>query len=204
MGNNGSGRFASGCGGGSLELEAGVLCVLGECERGCLCVCRVLLSLVPEWIGVRLSPRGEGIGCGSSVPVVPLLLVSVDTLGEAVVMLEMVGLESVDGACLDLERSVDTGVLTCRNGGLGGGGLGGAGGPGSVDIGVTILVDVEAMSEIVWAGVSSSSMGMGITLGGGGGRLRFGGSPPRYGTSGMIRRIVLVLSSSVPNSLIQL
>ena len=149
MGNNGSGRFVSVCGGGSLELEAGVLCVLGECERGCLCVCRVLLSLLPELIGVLLSPRGEEICCGASVPVVPWLLVSVETLGEAEVMLEMVGLESVDGACLDLVRSVDTGVLTCRNGGLGGGGLGGAGGPGSVDIGVTILVDIEVVSEIV-------------------------------------------------------
>lgn len=64
----------------------------------------------------------------------------------------------MDGACLDLDLSVETGV-SCRSLGLKGGAGGGpGGGPWSVDIGVMILVAIDWLSGIV---TSSSSMGIG-------------------------------------------
>lgn len=136
--------------------------------RDCFVGCLVLLSLVPDFTGVRLSPRGDLICCGVIVPVVARLLVDVLTTCGAVEMLDIV---PVVLACLDLDLSVGTG-MACRCGYLGG--LGG-GLPWSVDIGVTSLVesvgavDLLSLSSIV---VSSSSIRIGTTgspCGGGGG-----------------------------------
>ena len=94
-------------------------------------------------------------------------------------------------------------VAGCPGGPGGPGGPDGPGGPGSVDMGVTILVIVDMLSDLSGMCVSSSSIGTGSI-----GRLvftAFGGglSPPKNGTSGIRRRMALVLSSFVPNMRIQ-
>ena len=64
----------------------------------------------------------------------------------------------MEGACLDLDLSVEIGVC-CRSLGLNGGAGGGpGGGPWSVDIGVMILVAMDWLSVIV---TSSSSVCIG-------------------------------------------
>jgi hypothetical protein len=145
------------CGGGVVELDAGVLWV-----RDCFVGCLVLLSLVADFTGVRLSPRGDLICCGVIVPVVARLLVDVLTTGDDVEMLDIVPLVL---ACLDLDLSVGTGIA-CRCGYLGG--LGGGPGGGllwSVDIGVTSLVEsvgaVDRLSLLSVIVASSSSIGTG-------------------------------------------
>jgi hypothetical protein len=65
-----------------VELDAGVLCV-----RGCFGMCAVLVLLVPDFVAVRLSPRGDFSCRDVVVPVVAWLLVVVVITGDGVEML---------------------------------------------------------------------------------------------------------------------
>jgi len=141
--------------------------------RCCLC-CGLSLWLLVTGVGVLLSPRGERYCLGVVVPSVPCVVVFPVTNGECCGVLWLLGIGVsvlLDGAYLDLDLSVDTGALFRIFGPPGGGG----GLPGSVDIGVTILVEVERESVIV---TSSSSIGTGMA-GGAGGGLGSPCSPPR-------------------------
>ena len=71
-----------------LELVVGVSSV-----RGCLCICARLLSLLFDFVAVRLSPRCDGICRGVAVPVVPRLLVDVVTIGDVVLGVGVVMVE---------------------------------------------------------------------------------------------------------------
>ena len=112
--------------------------------RDCLCVCFKLRSLVPESVGVLLSPLGDFSCLVVSVPLVALSLVELEMIGDGVAMLEIGWFVIVDGACLDLDLSEEIGV-SFRALGLIGGGAGGCPGgcPWSVDIGVMILVAMD-------------------------------------------------------------
>ena len=85
-------------------------------------MCLVLLWLLSEIVGVRLSPRGDLICCGVMVPVVPLLLVDVVMTGDDVEGCDELLVETF----LDRVLSVLTGVACLRIlcgilGGCGGG-----------------------------------------------------------------------------------
>ena len=140
----------------------------------CCLYCGLSLWLLVTGVGVLLSPRGERCCRGVVVPSVPCVVVFPVTNDECCGVLWLLGIGVsvlLDGAYLDLDLSVDTGALFRILGAPGGGG----GLPGSVDIGVTILVEVERESVIV---TSSSSMGTGLA-GGAGGGLGSPCSPPR-------------------------
>ncbi len=135
--------------------------------RGSLDTCVSDLSLLPVLTDVLLSPLGES-SCGDVfVPAVALFVESVDMTGDVVDLCDSV-LCCVDGACLDLDR-LDVVVI----GGARPCGAGGGGGPLPVDMGVTILVAVDMVSDVSFVNVaSSSSIGIGTAgAGASGGRL---------------------------------
>ena len=84
--------------------------------RDSLLMCLSDLSLVSDLTGARLSPLGDCSCFGVVVPAVALVVLLVDTTGDGVVPDRVLGLFDVllfcvEGACLDLERLDETGIL---------------------------------------------------------------------------------------------
>jgi hypothetical protein len=130
-----------------------------------------------------------------------LVLLLEDMIGDGVVPvgvldLCVIVLFCVDGEYRDLERLDGIGILGGRPGGGAGGGC-----PGPVDIGVTLLVDVDAASVLCVIVASSSSIGTGRTAGCPGGLIGGNGFPAKCGTSGAKRRTTW--SSSTEKNLTQ-
>ena len=138
-----------------LELAVDLWC---GSVRGSLCTCVSDVSLLPVLIAVRLSPLGESRCCEVFVPAVALFVDSFDMTGDIVDLCDMM-LCCVDGECLDLDLLDVVGIGCARPGAAGGGG-----GPLPVDIGVTIRVAVDIVSDVSFVSVvSSTSIGIGIT-----------------------------------------
>lgn len=168
--------------------------------RGSLDTCVSDLSLLPVLTDVLLSPLGESSCCDVFVPAVALFVESSVKIGDIVDLCDSI-LCCVDGACLDLDLLDVVVARGIRPVGAGGGG--GGRGPLVVDMGVTILVAVDIVSELSCVIVaSSSSIGIGAAGAGASGGLPLGFAP-KYGMSGASLCIVWLLSSSVLNNLIQ-
>ena len=84
--------------------------------RGSLLVCLSDLSLLSDFIGVRLSPLGDCSCLGVIVPAVALFVVLLEMIGDGVVPVGVVDLCDsmlfcVDGEWRDLERLDGIGTL---------------------------------------------------------------------------------------------